>query len=482
MSDMSDIKSSIETENIPVIPTAEVTPPLPIDAVIRVLISSNRMSGYLCIDPPMNGGVPPTLTALEAAIASCKITYGVNTAKLKELAENPIYNEKIEIAQGIMPENGVNGTCAFKVRLKADPKPKIKPDGTVDYRDLGMVENVKKGQVLCVIKHPTAGTEGMTVTGKKLLPLKGKAVPSLLGKNTELSQDGTVIYAKIDGQVEYDDRKIHVNKTLSIKDVDNSTGNLKVVGDVVISGTVLPHFVVEASGNIEIYGTVASAKLKAEGNIILRSGVIGSELSCKGDLTSKFIENSNISVIGSITADYIINSNIECGQSLQLIGSKGKIFGGSCVVGQDITAYVIGSMAWPRTDLKLGTVPAVIKRQQELTQLLPGLEKQIESLKSLISLFQQQESANQLTPQNKMILDKSIFSYETCTTMFESSKQELADINESIRKMGCGKIICSDHIFPGINITIGPAKLFIVDKMRSTTFYNNGDKICQSSS
>ena len=471
------LKSPDEAENMPVIPSAETHPLLPVDAVIHVSISSNRMSAYLCIDPPMNGGTHPTLTMLEAAIASRKITYGVNTAILKELAEKPIYNENIEIAQGIMPENGINGTYTFKVRLGVEPKPKINPDGTVDYRDLGIVENVNKGQVLCVITHPTDGTEGMTVTGKKLLSRKGKAVPSLLGKNTELSPDGTAIYAKIDGQVDYDSRKINVSETFSIQgDVDNSTGNVKVVGNVVIKGTVFPQFVVEASGDIEIYGTVASAKLKADGNIILRSGIIGSELSCKGDLTSRFIENCNITVIGSITADYIINSRIECGQSLQLIGSKGKIFGGSCVVGQDIVARVIGSVAWVRTDLNLGTIPTVIKRQQELTQLLPGLEKQIGGLKSLISLLQQQGSTNQPTSQNKMVLDKAIFSYETCITAFESSKQELAEINESIRTRGYGKIICSESIFPGTNIQIGSAKLSVVDKMTSTSFhYSQGN-------
>lgn len=465
---------------MPVAPTEESHPPLPVDAVVHISISSDIMSAYLCIDPPMNGGIPPTLAILVDAIASSKITYGVNTAKLKELAENPIYNENIKIAQGIMPQNGVDGTYAFQFRVNRDPKPKINPDGTVDYRDLGIVENVSKEQVLCVITHPTDGTEGMTVIGKKLFSVKGKAVPSLLGKNTELSQDGTAIYSQIDGQVEFYGGKINVNETFFIQgDVDNSTGNVKVVGNVVIKGEVLPQFVVEASGDIEIYGTVVSAGLKADGNIILRSGIISSELRCKGDLTSRFIENCNVSVIGSITADYIINCNIECGQSLQLIGSKGKIFGGNCVVGQDIVARVIGSEAWVKTNLNLDTIPTVAKRLQELTQLLPGLEKQLESLKSLVSLLQQQESTNHLLPQNKRMLDKAIFSYETCVKAYKNSKQELAEINESLKTKGYRKITCLGIVFPGTNIRIGTAKLSVVDKMTSTSFYYSDGKICQ---
>jgi len=479
---MEHLKNPDEADNIPVIPSSE-SPPPPVDAVIRTSISSNRMSAFLCIDPPQNGGNPPTLAKLEAAVSNGKITYGVDTKKLKELAANPIYNETIEITHGFLPIHGANGTFEYKVRVTVDPKPKINSDGTVDFRDLGIVENVKKGQLLCEITHPTNGTEGMNVTGKKLLPLKGKPVPVLWGENTELNQDGTAIYAKIDGQVEYDGRKIHVSKTYSINgNVDNAIGNVKVTGNVVINGTVYAQFVVAASGDIEINGTVASATLIADGNIILHSGIIGSELICKGDLTSKFIESCNISVLGSITADYIINSNIECGHSLQLVGSKGRIFGGSCVVGQDIVARVIGSEAWPKTDLKLGTIPMVIKRQEELGKEIAGLEKQKESLKSLIAILQQQVSANQMTVQNKMVLEKTLFSYETCLDAFESSKQELAEINEMIKKMGQGKIICSDHLFPGLQISIGSAKLVIVDNMTSTSFYYDEEKdiICQS--
>jgi uncharacterized protein (DUF342 family) len=150
-------------------------------------------------------------------------------------------------------------------------------------------------------------------------------------------------------------------------------------------------------------------------------------------------------------------------------------------VGQDIVARVIGSEAWSRTDLKLGTIPMVMKRQQELIKLLAGLEKQIESLKSLIAILQQQASANQMTPQNKLVLEKTLFSYETCLNTFESNKQELAEINEITKNMGHGRIICSENIFPGINITIDSAKLFIVDKMTGTSFYCSEDIICQSS-
>lgn len=474
------MKELLNNPNDEVISPTKETPLPPIDAVINVSISNNKTEAYLCIDPPMNGGISPTRKDLEDALTSCKVIYGVNTEKLKEIAESPTYNEMFLIAQGIMPENGVDGTYAFQFRLEKNYKPKERQDGTVDYRDLDIVENVREGQTLCIITNPTDGTEGIAVTGEKLLPVKGTAVPSFVGENTELSEDGTVIYSKIDGQVEYDGKLINVSETLFVQgNVDNATGNYKVIGNIVIKGTVFPKFIVEASGNIEIYGTVESAILKADGNIVLRSGIIGSELNCKGDLTSKFIENSNVFVNGDIVAEFIMNSTVKCGENIKVIGSQGKIIGGSCVAGQNIVAHTIGSNAGVETDLTIGTNPYVIDRQRELIEQLPGLEKQIKSLKFLISLLQQYEAANRLTPEKQMTLDQALSSYETCMALFESDNQELLEINESLQTKGNGKVICSGIIFPGTIVKIRSAKVFVTSVLASKSLYYDEGRICQ---
>jgi len=456
-------------------PTDEAKPS-PIDAVIHVSMSDNRMEAYIRVEPPMYDGALPTFKDYEDALVHRKITYGVDTAKLKDLAAHPIYNKDHLIAKGLMPINGENGTYVFQFSLEKNNRPKEKSDGTVDYRDLGIVENVKKGQVLCIITPPTDGSEGTALTGIRLKQVKGKAVPPLSGKNTELSEDGTAIYSKIDGQVAYDGRKINVSETFYLKgDVDNSIGNIKFIGNVVIEGTVLDNFVVEAGGNIEIGGTVGSVTLKADGNILLRSGIIGGEVNCKGDLTSKFIEHCHVFAGGNITADFVMTSNIKCGNNLILTGSKGKIVGGSCMAGQNITARIIGSLTGLETDLGIGMDPSIIARQQELVKQLPGLEKQIVSLKSLISLLKEHESANRLTPDKKVMLDNANSSHLKCIGLFVSSKQELSEINEKLQSAGHGKITCTGTIFPGTRITIGSAKILVSDALQSTSlFYSDG--------
>lgn len=479
---MKDIMPDTENlKNLSLAPEEEQVPP-PIDAVIHITISPNNLEAYLNIEPPVNGGNPPTLEKIENVLSGSRVTYGIDKGKLKEISENPIYNSDIIIAKGVQATNGVDGTYALHFNPEKDMKPKERPDGTVDYQDLGIVENVKKGQTLCTITLPKDGMEGMTVTGKRIMPINGKPVPHMVGKNAKLNEQGTVIYSTINGQVEYKHRKITVSETFYVKEnVDNSTGNIKVNGNVKIKGMVLSGFVVEAEGNIDIGGTVESAKIKAGGNLILRSGINGSEIVCGGDMTSRFIENCNVIIKGAAKSEYIMNSNIRCGKSLQIIGSLARITGGSFVIGQDLITPIIGSSMGAKTYLELGTDPSVIERQQEILKEIPVLEKQIKSLSQLISLLKQYEAANRLDSEKKGVLDEALYNYEANMSTLESDNEELKEIDEMIVTKGYGRIQCKRTIYPGTFVKIGEAKLSVSEPLNNVILYNDNDKIGQIS-
>jgi uncharacterized protein len=454
--------------------------PSPIDAVIHVLIASSKLEAILKIDPPMYGGALVTFDACEKELAKYNITNTVDTTKLKAICENPIYSQDIKIAKGVEAINGIDGTYTLKFEIQKDLKPKERENGSIDYQDLGIVENVNKGQVLCEISLPTDGTEGVSVNGEKRLPMKGKAVPSLLGKNTELNSEGTAILSTINGQVEYSRGKINVSETFVIPgNVDNRTGSLKVLGNIVIKGMVYPGFVIEAEGNIEIKGTVESATLKAGGNIILRSGITGSKLICGGDLVSRFIENSNVTIKGEGKSEYIINSNILCGKSLKITGSFARFSGGSCVIGQDLIVPTIGYTSGVKTKVEIGTDPSVLERQQEINKELPNLKKQINSLKQLISLLDQLEAADRLDSEKRLALEKARYSYDISMALIEKENQELVEINELIQKKGYGKIICTGIVYPGTKIKIGNEKMVVTEPITHMTFYNSEGNIYQ---
>ena len=73
-------------------------------------------------------------------------------------------------------------------------------DGTVDYHNLDLVTNVKKGNLLAEVIPPTKGIPGKTVTGKVISAKNGKEAKLRIGKNVDVFENGSKLFSGIDGQ------------------------------------------------------------------------------------------------------------------------------------------------------------------------------------------------------------------------------------------------------------------------------------------
>lgn len=443
-----------------------------VDAVVKVIFQDRGLTASLNIKPPSGGGAAPTVESMKAVLNSIGVKYGIDEAQLAALENHPVYSMDVIVARGTPPVNGEDGTVDILIETENKGKPKEDSDGKVDLRDLGIVDNVQKGQVLCIIHPPTPGTPGISVKGEKLLQKPGKPAMIVAGANTELVEGGSQIIAKIDGQFDFNGRKVCVNETFTVNNnVDNSTGNISVLGNLVVRGMVTAGFTIEAAGSITVVGFTESATIKAGGDVKLQGGVTGSSIRCGGDLKSKHIENSDVFVRGEIRADYILNSTVKCGRNLKTEGSISKIIGGTCVVGQNIEARMIGSPSVVKTKLELGSDPVSIERQQELQELIPELEGQIKSLEPLLKLLLQLQAANRLTADKAETLQQTAASYKAIKTMLEDSKTELSDINIAIYNKGFGRVICPGTIYPGTVVSIGSAQYNVTDNMVNASLY-----------
>ncbi len=458
--------------------TIDNSVPQPIDSIIEISLSNNKLEASVKIIPPHNGGNELNIESLREILSNNNITHGINAKILFDLCKYPVYNESIVVAQGTSPVYGIDGSFKILFDNLKDSKPKIKEDGTVDFYNLENVESVKAGQLLCTIIQPKEGKDGISVCRDTIPYIKGKPILNLTGKNTTLGKNGTEINSTIDGQVDYSQGKINVFETLYIKsNVDNSTGNINVAGNVIISGTILSGFIVEATGNIQVQGGLSSVKLIAGGDIILRGGIIGGNISCEGDLTSKFIENCRVFSKGDIKTDYVLNSNIRCGKNLYAINSISKIIGGKYLVGENIVANTIGSSANIKTYLELGTDPATIKKQLELTRELPLLQTKKDSLESLIYLLQQFETNNRLTLEKKLMLEDAIFSYSEIVELIKNGQEELDKIRQSIKSKGYGRVICKGIMYSGTTVKIGTVQTIIKESIFAKSLYYSEEGI-----
>ena len=437
-----------------------------IDATVSVTVSPDKMKAYVTFTPPDNGRML-TMEEVLDELSKNGVIYGINRTNLETLIKYPVYNEMICIAEGTPPVNGENGRVEFHFDIKRDHRPTILDDGRVDFRELNLIQNIEKGGVLCTLILPSPGIPGKTVTGTDIPAADGKPAVLPKGRNVAVSEDGTKLIANISGQISYIDGKVSVFATHEVKaDVDNSTGNINFIGNVVVMGNVLSGFTIEAGGSVEVMGVVEGAVIRAGGDIILRRGMQGMGkgiLVSGGDIIARYIENSNIEARNDIKAEAIMHSNVKCGNKLELSGKKGLLVGGTCKVGKEIIAKVIGSHLATVTDIEVGVDPTVRERYKAVREEIVQMETDLRKAEQAIAILKKMEMTGTLTPDKKEMLAKS-----QRTKVYYSSR---------LQQDAFGKIRCYDVIYPGTKVAIGSCMMYVKENLQYCTLYRDGADI-----
>jgi uncharacterized protein (DUF342 family) len=453
---------------------------LKINASATTMISPDKMKGYVSFTPPENGRML-TFEEVMEVLNNNGIIYGINKATLESLIKYPIYSEMICVAEGTPPVTGKNGSVEFLFDTKRETKPTILEDGRVDFRELNLIQSAEKGQVLCKLIPPVHGTPGKTVIGTDVPAMDGKPVALPKGRNVVVSEDGTQLIANLSGQINYTDGKVSVFATHEVPaDVDNSTGNINFIGNVSIRGNVLSGFVVEAGGNVEVMGVVEGAIIKAGGDIILRRGMQGmgkGKLISGGDIISRYIENSNVEARNNIKAEAIMHSNIKCGNKLELSGRKGLLVGGTCKVGNEITAKVIGSHMYTVTDIEVGVDPTVRERYKAVKDSIISFESDLRKAEQAITILKKLEIAGSLTPDKQEMLSKSVRTRIFLSNKLLELNEEMERLESKLQQDAYGKIRCYNFIYPGTKVAIGSCMMYVKENLQYCTLYRDGADI-----
>jgi len=451
-----------------------------IDATVKVTVSPDKMKAYVTFTPPDNGRML-TLEEVLDELSKNGVIYGINRTNLETLVKYPVYNEMICIAEGTPPVNGENGKVEFHFDIKRDHRPTILEDGRVDFRELNLIQNIEKGGVLCSLIPPTPGKPGKTVAGTDIPALDGKPAVLPRGRNVVVSEDGTQLVAGIDGQISYIDGKVSVFATHEVKaDVDNSTGNINFIGNVVVMGNVLSGFTIEAGGNVEVMGVVEGATIRAGGDIILRRGMQGMGkgiLISGGDIIARYIENSNVEARNDIKAEAIMHSNVKCGNKLELSGRKGLLVGGSCKVGKEIIAKVIGSHLATVTEIEVGVDPTVRERYKAVRDEIVQMETDLRKAEQAIAILRKMELSGTITPEKKEMLAKSMRTRVYYSSRLMELKEELGQLEAKLQQEAYGRVRCHDIIYPGTRVAIGSCKMYVKENLHYCTLYRDGADI-----
>ncbi|MGE5416623.1 MAG: DUF342 domain-containing protein [Acidobacteriota bacterium] len=450
---------------------------IPIDGEVKVFISGNSMEGYLTVYGPRDGGNPVQLEKAVQALKDAGVVEGINLQGVKDAVTEFNWGRATVVANGTPAVDGDDGRIEYKFAL---PQDKIKPaeleDGRVDYKNLNLIHNVQRGELLAVRVPPKLGTPGVTVTGKPVLPKAGKNVLLPRGKNTVNDETGNYLYAATDGHVSIVDGKITVFPVFEVPgDVDLSSGNIDFVGNVSIRGNITSGFIVKAGGDIEVSGIIEGATVEAGGNILVKNGIAGGHkaiIKAGGSIFTKFIENASIdSGQEVVITDGIVQSMVKANGSIKVEGKKGTIVGGVLQAGEEISARFIGSPLSPQTVLEVGANPHLREEYKGLFQVFQEKKKNFENISQNISMFQRSSvSMDSLPDKKKLQIVKLLEEFKTIKEELKVLEERKQAIEEEFGRLQRGRVKVTDVIYPGVQIIIGQAVYTVNDPIKFAMF------------
>lgn len=451
--------------------------------LIEVTASDDGMTGFIKLIKQGENPTPAAKERLMAALQENRITYGIKESSVEKLAARPIYNIKIEVAKGLPPVYGQDGTITYYVKRDSEYRPEINLEGTVDYKNLDYFQLVKKDQILAEITKETDGTEGVNVYGAPLPTKNGRPTSSPAGKNTHLAEDNTLLLSDCDGVIRFIRDIVDVNEVLKVKgNVDQLTGNINFTGDVNIEGDVSNGFSVKSGGNIIVKGVVEDAAIEAAGNVHISNGINGggtNSINVGGNLKCKYIEHANIHVEGNINADYIIDSNVTCMGNVELAGSRELVVGGQVRVLGELRAKDIGSESGRNTKIEvIGIKIMDTEGIEKLTKERDELNSRVQYLaENAQKLSQSRMNANDDLMDQLALAKKQILVIRDKVDQLSYQIQQM-EKDWNMEFPGC--IICKRKIYQGVKINFGEEKFhFELDNIEHCKIFWADGKILQ---
>lgn len=479
--DLTKIKQGLEIGSLDNwIKVAEPQKEKSIDSECIVKLSKDCMQAYITLTRPI-GGEEISEEAIYEALKLNNIVFNIKESVIKNAVSKKVYDKEILAAEGIEPQQGQDAMLDYCFDISGNRTISIDKDGKIDYHELSLIENVKKGQKLVTLIPHTEGIPGKNVMGEEVPGKDGKKLVLPKGKNVEVSEDGLELFAAVDGEVKIIDGRVNVFSVYEVKhNVDNSTGNIRFNGKVVVMGNVLTGFLIEAEGDVEVHGVVEGAIIKSNGNIILHRGIQGmnrGELYCEGDLIAKFIENSKIDAKGNIQSDAIMHSQVTCGKKLEANGRKGLLVGGTFKVGEEIKAKVVGSPMATLTELEVGVSPDMRMKYEEIKSELKQVTENLDKTAKAVDLLTKMSKNMDLSVDKKLLLSKSIKLKLQLQQKQEQVLNEQNELEAYFEELSRGKVKVHDVIYPGSRIIIGSSMMYIKDSIKFVSFYRSNAEI-----
>lgn len=453
------------------------------DGEFIITVSEDKMTAWLTMTPAY-GGAPVTFAQIRQALNEKGIVSGlIKATEIESLLKEGHAKDYI-IAQGLPPVPGLDAQFHSLVPEIQERRPQIDERGIADFRDLGNLIVVKKGDPLMRRILATQGKKGKNIQGKVLAPKPSQNTPfssEIKGAMFD-PDDHNLLVAAIVGQPLLISNGVMVSPTITVPQVDISTGNLSFDGTINILGDVMEGMKVYALNDIFVGGTVEAAEMEAGGNITIKGGAIGhnesgggpvtsmpGKISCKGSVSARFAKNITIEAGTNISiAEYSMNSQLTAMNQILIGkpgGKKGLIIGGTARAMMLVQAASIGSSAGVNTYIQTGLNPLTQEQLNNIDNAIEANEKSQNDIKKIIAFV-----ANNPEKNNNGLLDKAQRTLEKLTAELALLITDREGLMADMSFAEYAKIVVEQRLYNGVEIRIGDKNWKAKEERGKTVF------------
>lgn len=443
---------------------------------IVLIIDKDRLKAYVEISAPEKEEQACTLEDVEQALIARNIKAFI-LDNIKEAIRPENWGKQFLVAEGKAAQDGVDAEIEFKFPLSGEEaRPRIDEKGNADYHELGLINNVKKGQLLVQKIPATSGIAGVNVYGEEIHPRPGKDKPLPRGKNTFADDDNLKLYAAIDGHVSLKENRVIVSPVFEVSgDVDFSSGDLNFLGDIRIRGSVNSGFKVIAAGDIEVGGFIEGAQVIADGDILVKGGITtGAKgiVKAGGTVAARFIENSFVEAGRDVLVrEAIMQSQIKAGGSVRVTDKKATIVGGIIQASQEVESKVLGSQLATQTVVEVGVNPHLRNEYLALVRMQTEKKALAEKMSQNIQVYQRSGiSPDSLSSNKKLALIKLLDDFKNLRSELTEIEKRIIELEEEFLKIHSARVKASEIVFPGVRICIGQAIYIVNDPIKYSAF------------
>ncbi|AFM14546.1 DUF342 domain-containing protein [Turneriella parva] len=484
--DKGRVENEIKAKSGKQIKIAEWTPKPDADSQLQVEISADHMRATMTMTRPRPGGRHLQVADVMQALKANGVQFGFREQMIEKALEEEVYSTPVVVAEGKAPQHGRDGYIDYKIRI--DKKVEFKEDesGRVDFLQRDLVENVVQGQVLAELVPAQRGTEGRDLFNKLMPAKNGNPVTMRPGPGTMLSDDGKKLLAEKNGQVLYRGGILSVHDMFTINgDVGIGTGNITFLGSILVTGSIEDNMHVKAAGGIEVAGTIQKAFVEAEGDIIVRQGIIGRDdaqvESTAGSVFGKFLQNATCMAEGDVVmGENIMHSKVYAGGNVVCNGKRAQLVGGEIICGGVVRVKSLGAMAATPTHVLAGVNPRAMQQMKQIAQIEKQLREKIAQAEINLKTLQQQKAAapDAFSDAKEEQLVKTNAFKDKLEERLREALAEKENIETFMKEeTSSGAVHVEKTVFPGVTIEINGATFSVQDEYNNVTFVEEQGRI-----